>query len=489
MARYHLVLFAAASAASLAAPAPAQTGRLTAPTPAPIQAAEYAERRARFMAQVEDGFVLALGAPEPEKDYEHFYQNPPFDYLTGVHEPDAALVLVKQGGTVVSATMFTKRRDPAQEVWSGERLGAEGVHRLTGLPGRTRAELRPYLDSLANAGLKAAVVGDYAEARDILGPHDQFVAAFRRDHPQTSVQNANSLVNRLRGRKSPAELALLRRSIEITVEAQKRAMAEAVRAGGYEYEAQALIEYVFRSSGADRPSFATIVGSGPNSTTLHYNRDDRQMRSGEVVVMDVGASYQGYSADVTRTVPVDGVFTPAMRDVYQIVRDAQAAAERQATLGAAARLMSDSAIAVISAGLTRIGLIEDPLATYDCGTPGKMQSCPQYRLYYMHGLGHGIGLEVHDPDQFYTTGKIAPGSAFTIEPGIYVRANLVDILPDTPKNRELARKIGDAVKRYASVGVRIEDDYLADEKGVEWVSKAPREIPEIEALMRRRIAQ
>ena len=213
------------------------------------------------------------------------------------------------------------------------------------------------------------------------------------------------------------------------------------------------------------------------------------MKAGEVVVMDIGASYRGYAADVTRTVPVSGVYTPAMRDVYQIVRDAQAAAERQATLGALAKSMSDSAVVVIAAGLARIGLIESATATYDCGMGTQVQSCPQYKLYYMHGLGHGIGLDVHDPEQFYLTGKIEPGSAFTIEPGIYVRGNLIDILSDTPKNRLLKSRIADAVKKYANVGVRIEDDYLADENGVEWVSKAPREIPEIEALMRRRVAQ
>jgi Xaa-Pro aminopeptidase len=215
---------------------------------------------------------------------------------------------------------------------------------------------------------------------------------------------------------------------------------------------------------------------------LHYNIDNRVMRSGELVVMDVGASYHGYAGDVTRTVPVDGHYTEAQRAVYGIVRDAQAAAERQATLGAPARRMSDSATAVLAAGLARLGLIEADTATYECGSDRR---CAQWSLYYMHLLGHGIGLEVHDPEQFYFTGRIEAGSAFTIEPGLYVRQQLGAIVPDTPRNRAMLAKIGPAIARYANIGVRIEDDYIATSAGVRRISNAPREVDEIEAMMRR----
>ena len=196
-----------------------------------------------------------------------------------------------------------------------------------------------------------------------------------------------------------------------------------------EFEIQALVEYIFRRNGADRPAYASIVGSGPNSTTLHYNRDDRFMQAGDVIVMDVAATYRGYAADITRSFPVSGTWTPEQRAVYQIVRDAQSAAERQARPGNKAKQMSDSALAVIQAGLAKLGLIESTTATYECGSANSPKQCPQWSLYYMHGLGHGIGLDVHDPDQYYFTGIINPGSAFTIEPGIYVRDNLLDILP------------------------------------------------------------
>jgi Xaa-Pro aminopeptidase len=179
---------------------------------------------------------------------------------------------------------------------------------------------------------------------------------------------------------------------------------------------------------------------------------------------------------------VSGRYTSDQRAVYQIVRDAQAAAERQALLDAPARRMNDSATAVLAAGLTRLGLIESPDAMYECGSD---RLCAEYSLYYMHGLGHGIGLEVHDPEQFYFTGRIAVGSAFTIEPGLYVRAGLAETVPDSPKNRAMIEKIRPAIKRYANIGVRIEDDYIATPAGVRRISNAPREADEIEAVMRR----
>ena len=146
--------------------------------------------------------------------------------------------------------------------------------------------------------------------------------------------------------------------------------------------------------------------------------------------------------------------------------------------------MNDSANAVIASGLARLRLIESPDATYDCSTGASPRQCPQYRLYYMHGLGHGIGLEVHDPEQYYYTAKLGPGSAFTLEPGIYVRERVLEEMPDTPRNREIAARLRPLVTFYRNIGVRIEDDYVVTEKGVEWISRAPREIAELEALMK-----
>src|SRR5581483_1720253 len=388
---------------------------------AQITIGEYAARRAALADSLPpDGVLVVQGAPEPTEDYQWFQQDPSFLYLTGVNEPDAALVLTKRGPGI----LFVEAKDPAQEVWSGERMGPAGATRRTGLPARLRVDLDSVVDSL-------------------------------RIHENITVVGANHVLQELRGKKSPAELELLARAASITSDGERAALF-VISPGVNEYQVQALIEYTFRNEGADRPSFASTIGSGPNTTVLHYNADNRVMRRGELVVMDVGAYYHGYAGDVTRTVPVNGRYTTTQRAIYSIVRDAQAAAERQAQLDAPARLMSVSATAVLAAGLARLGLIESDTATYECGGD---RMCAQWSLYYMHLLGHGIGLEVHDPEQFYFTGKIAPGSAFTIEPGLYVRSNLADIVPDTPRNRAMLRKIRAAINQYANIGVRIEDDY------------------------------
>jgi Xaa-Pro aminopeptidase len=451
---------------------------------------EFERRRMQFATRVPDGVIVALGAHEPAQDYLSFYQSPSFYYLTGFKEPDAALVMVKKGPQVAWAMMFVQPKLPSREVWTGTRVGVRGVTDLTSIRGRAVTDLPAVLDSLARTGMPFHVVGELPAAQGADGgvavrsPDEQLIDALQRKYPALKITPVNDVVEQLRGTKSPAELALIRQAVDITVRAQKEAIA-ALKDGMNEFELQALIEYTFRRNGADRPSFGTIVGSGPNSTTLHYNANDRFIDINDLVVMDIGASYKGYAADLTRTVPASGRFSPTQRDVYTVVRNAQAAAERQAKLGAPSRLMNDSANAVIADGLARLKLIESPDATYDCSTGATPRQCPQYRLYYMHGLGHGIGLEVHDPEQYYYSAKLAPGSAFTIEPGIYVREHVLEEMPDTPRNREIATRLRPMVTFYRNIGVRIEDDYLVTEQGVEWVSRgAPREIAEIEALMK-----
>jgi Xaa-Pro aminopeptidase len=444
---------------------------------AQLSQSELRARRDSVLARTGDGIVLALGSPEPAEDYVSFFQNPWLAYLTGLREPEAALVMVRRGAER-SSIAFVQPRSPAEEVWTGARLGTEGVAQATGMLGRDYAELPKVLDSLLSLELPLHVIGDYsARPRSILSADDQRVRALIATHPDVTVKSANAIVSDLRRRKSPAELDLLRKSIAITVDAQRDAM-RLIEPGMNEFEVQALIEYTFRRYGSDRPGFATIVGSGPNATTLHYNADDRFMNAGELVVMDIGAAYGGYSADVTRTVPVSGTFTGEQRAIYQLVRDAQAAAEAVAKPGSPRQAQAVAASKVLAEGLATLGLIEAPQATYQCGS--AEQKCSQLSLYYMHGLGHDIGLDVHDPN----SGTVAIGSAFTIEPGVYVRANTLEIIPDIPANRPLREKIRPAVERYRNIGVRIEDDYIVTEQGLEWVSRAPREIAEIEAMMK-----
>ena len=453
-------------------------------------ALEFTGRRADLAAKLPDGVVVALGGHDPAQDYLSFEQNPSFYYLTGFKEPDAALLMYVKGGALQSATLFVNSRQPSREVWTGTRVGVEGVSDRTGLRGRPSSDLPRVLDSLAATGIPFNVIGEVSRPPDEEGalsfrtPDEQIFDRLKRRFASLRLTVVNDAVEQLRGTKSEAELTLIRNAVDITVRAQ-REVIPTIKPGMNEFELQALIEYTFRRNGADRPSFSTVVGSGPNSTTLHYNQDDRFIGSNDLIVMDIGASFKGYAADVTRTVPASGTFSPEQRIIYQIVRDAQRSAERHATLGSAARLMSDSASATLANGLTRVGLIESPNATYDCGTSTQPRQCAQLQLYYMHGIGHGIGLEVHDPDQYYYSGRIQAGSAFTIEPGLYVREHLLEEIPDTPRNKEFASRVRNAVAQYRNIGVRIEDNYIVTTKGVEWISQFPREINEIEELMRK----
>lgn len=468
--------FAAGTALLLAASA----GTLA----AQIAQSEFAARRAALASALPDGVILVLGAGEPNPDYIPFHQHPQFRYLTGFDEAGAALVIVKAGGSR-QELLFVRPRDPAAEVWNGARLGVDGVRTTLGMEGRNAAVLRTVLDSLLVQQKTLHVLGDINGRMTERSAHDQFVDALAQGNPGVTVDSrtATRAIALLRGKKSPAELERIRIASEISARGHLATM-RLVQPGIAEFELQAAAEGAWRSEGADGPSYGSIVGSGPNSTTLHYNRNDRTAQAGELIVMDMAAYFDGYAADITRTVPVSGRFTPEQRAIYQIVLDAHKAAERQIRVDGPARAMTDSSNAVLAAGLTAVGLIESPTATYECGSAEQPRNCPQISLFYMHGLGHGIGLLVHDPDQYSALGKFAVGSAFTIEPGIYVRGNLLDIIPDTPRNRDLKARIGGAVARYANVGVRIEDDYLVTPSGVIRPSAAaPREIADIEKLL------
>jgi Xaa-Pro aminopeptidase len=485
-----LALFAALACGpampTATAPAPIATDVPAPPgTPAAIDAAEHAARRAALAAGMGEGVLLVLGAPEPAADYLPFEQRASFRYLTGIAEPHAALIMEKRGGAVTER-LYVLPRDPARETWEGRRLGAAGAQARTGIPAATIDRLLPDLEArLAGHGTLYTVDGPPPApgASTILAPDQQLLLQLLDRHPRLAVRDLAPGIAALRASKSPAEIDLLRRAVHITVLAQREAM-RAVSPGLNEFEIQALIEYTFRRHGADGPGFSSIVGSGPNSTTLHYNENDRFMNAGEVLLMDVGASYRGYTADVTRTVPVDGTYGPRQREIYSIVLDAQKAAEAILRPGATWDQLNAAAEGVIARGLAELGLIDAPNATYRCESPRFGMVCPQYRLFFMHGLGHGIGLDVHDPEASYF-GPFVRGSIFTIEPGVYIRADALDHLPDTPANREMAARLRPALQRYVNIGVRLEDNYLVTDTGFERLTAgAPREMSEVEALMR-----
>jgi Xaa-Pro aminopeptidase len=477
----HFLRLAALAALALPTTLAAQT----------IGLAEHAARRDSLAARIDSGIVVAFGGRTPVGP-ERFTQLPAFRYLTGFLEPDAAFVMVVRPGAT-RATLFTSERDPRRALYDGFPPDSAEVARRTGIDARTIGALPAHLDSVAGTGLPFYTLRDFATAdaagTDSLTRGAHFMRQFAEGHPGVTVRDAHPILDSLRTRKSPAEVAMLRRAIDLTVGGLREVM-RALKPGMWEYDVEARFQSAFRRTGGDGAAFVSIIGSGPNSTQYHYNANNRRIGKDEVVVMDVGAGYGGYAADVTRTLPANGRFSAEQRAVYQIVRDAQAAAEKAARPGGTFEAWRDAARQVVARGVARLGLTEGEDATFDppwadqCGE--NPPACTQAFLYMAHGLGHGIGLEVHDrPHPWYGSGTFQPGDVFTIEPGIYVSRKLLEILPDTPKNRAMIAKVRPAVERYHDIGVRIEDDYLITEAGAEWLSRAPREISEVEAEMAR----
>ncbi len=484
MTRMLISPFSVAAIAAMSLAAPRANAQIT--------EREFAARREALAKKVDSGFVVAFGGRTPITDFGPFHQLPAFHYLTNFDEPDAAMVMVVRRGNGTT-TLFLTSADPRAAFYYGWRPDSASVVRAQQVHARSFASLGAVTDSLAAAGLPLYTLDDFEDAdfarADSLTRGRVFVRALAARHAGLVVKDASPIVDQLRAKKSAAEIALLRKAAEISSEGHRAAMTAPMPA--HEYELQAALEYTFMRLGGSRPAYGSIVGSGLNGTQLHYMKDRGVTKPGDVVVIDAATEYEGYAADITRTIPVSGTYTADQRAMYQIVRDAQAAAERNAAPGKSAAAAQDSSVAVRLRGLAKLGLIESEDATFDppwtanCDRTPAM--CKQGMLWMIHGISHGLGLAVHDPAQFSYGGRVyQPGDVFTIEPGVYVSARMLDALPDTPKNRAFIAKVKPVVARYEGTGVRIEDDYLITDTGLERLSTAPREIAEIEALMKKR---
>jgi len=405
----------------------------------PVDTASVAARRRALLARIGRGVVLvpATHERELERDYlqdNDFRQSNTFFYFTELETQDAWLLLAAGGGAA-ETVLFLPPRNPAQERWTGLRLGPDSTAvRVTGI-GRVLST--DSLDLVLSAAL-ARVRGP------VYVPLDQTT----RDEPRLrdlvfagrDVRNLRPIADSLRLVKDADELARMRKAIDISVLGHIAAM-QAARPGAREYEIEAALEAEFRRNGADRVGYPSIVGSGPNSTTLHYDVNRRQTRDGDLVVVDAGAEWGQYTADVTRTFPVNGKFTPRQKAIYDLVLATQQAAFDSTRPGATI------------AQLNRIA--RDYMRAHS-GTLCGAETCD---AYFIHGLSHWLGMDVHDPGDYNT--PLKPGIVFTIEPGIY-----------------LAQE---------GLGVRIEDDVLVTATGAEWLSaKAPKTTAEIERLMGRR---
>ncbi|MDH5834306.1 aminopeptidase P N-terminal domain-containing protein [Luteimonas kalidii] len=432
-----------------------------------IPAQGYARRRRQLMRMAGDDAILVLpSSPERVRSRDTHYpyrQDSDLWYLTGFAEPEAVLVLVP-GRRHGEALLFCRERDPEREGWDGPRAGPEGAVESFGmddaypiddlddiLPGLLEGRTRVYYHFGRDTEFDLKLIGwlNRVRAQVRLGAQ-----------PPHEFLELGHLLDELRLFKSRDELKLMRRAAKISVQAHEAAM-RAVRPGMFEYELQAELERVFRAGDA-QPAYESIVGAGANACVLHYRANRGQVRDGDLVLVDAGAEYRGYAADITRTFPANGRFSREQRALHDLVCAAQSAALAQARPGVAYEAGHDAAVATLAEGLLRLGLLKGRLE--------KVIADGQYKRYYRHKTGHWLGLDVHDVGDYRIDGEsrlLEPGMVFTIEPGLYVPAD------DTT-----------VPARWRGIGIRIEDDVAITAEGHEVLTDGlARGADEIEAFM------
>ena len=416
------------------------------PQPAP----EYQGRRAKLRSEV-DGPVVLFGYTSRNYAGEVavFFQDEDFYYLTGYNEPDAALVLIPDTAAAGKSSsgpteiLYLPPRDPRDAIWGGTHLGPNdpGVAEKTGFQTvKPFAELRADLAALAKTNAKFYALlpkGPENGYPQLHTWHEWLTDALP---PQSEVEDVQPILTQMRMVKSPGELELLQKAVDASVDAQFAAM-KMMKPGVMEYQVAAKMEEIHKWEGCSREAYAPIVGAGFFSTVLHYDALDNQIKDGDIVVIDVAGEYGGYDADITRTLPANGKFTARQREIYDIVLGAQ-----------------NAAIAAVKPGVFMYGgpgSLQLIAADY-INTHGKDKDGKPLGKYFMHGLGHGLGLNVHDPTDFRQ--PLKAGMTITIEPGIYIRDE--------------------------NLGVRIEDDVLVTAGGNRVMTeKLPRNADEVEKAM------
>jgi Xaa-Pro aminopeptidase len=467
--------------------------------------APFFERRQHFTAAIGDGIAIIPGAQEIGRNgdvHYEFRQNSDFFFLTGFDEPDAVAV-INPAHAKERFVLFVRPRDREMEIWNGRRAGVEGAIATYGADAaypidRLDEKLRGYLLDrhtlyyrLGNAAYDARVVRLLTELRSLRARG--FTSPVR-------IEDPGPLVHELRLRRSPSELALHRRACEISRDAHTEAMRVA-KPGMYEYQVQAVLEYVFRNNGSMRNGYPSIVASGPNACILHYTENNRKMEDGDLLLIDAGCEFGYHSADITRTFPVNGRFTPPQRVVYELVLKAQLAGIAAAKPGSRYEAVHAAARRVLTEGLVALGVlprsVDESLAMH------------HYREFYMHGTGHWLGMDVHDVGDYRIAREsrvLEPGMVLTVEPGLYFDPERESGTYDLREYSEeemwerryrlgmtAARKLEDEEKarakkvthpipaEYRGIGIRIEDDVVITAAGCEILTAGtPKTIEEVE---------
>jgi Xaa-Pro aminopeptidase len=429
--------------------------------------AVFAARRAALMEAIgPDAIAIVRSLPERLRNGDAFHpfrQASDVVYLTGFVEPETTLV-VRPGAETERVVMFVRPRDPDLETWDGRRAGLEGAKERYGADAAYPAhELETKLpELLANVDEWHVGLG-IDDALDALVART--LAKLRRTEkkgkrPPRAIVDPRVALHELRLKKRPEELAALREAAKISSDAHIAAM-QTGRPGVYEHELEAVINYTFRRRGGGGPGYATIVGAGVNATILHYIENRCKIADGDLVLVDAGCEYDHYTADITRTWPANGKFSPAQREVYELVLRTQMGAIAMAKPGATLEQIHEYCVRSLTEGMIALKLLQ--------GSVEELIADHSYRKFYMHGTSHWLGLDVHDAGAYTRGGKaraLEPGMVITIEPGLYIAADA----PDVPE-------------ALRGIGVRIEDDLAITSGAPEVLTAAcPKQIDELEAL-------
>jgi len=422
-------------------------------------------RRQRVLAQMGEGVMVIATAPEAHRNRDTHYpyrHDSYFHYLSGFTEPEAVVVLI--AGQEPRSILFCREKDAEREIWDGFRHGPEAAREVFGFDeARPIAELDEGMPALLEnqAVLHYAMGHNTAWDNRVMGWLNAVRAKARTGvKAPAQLMDARRLLDEMRLFKDADELARMRRAAVISAAAHRRAMA-ACRPGMHEFEVEAELLYEFRRGGAEAPAYTSIVAGGANACILHYVANDRPLRDGDLLLIDAGAEYASYAADITRTFPVNGRFSGAQRDAYEVVLAAQAAAIEQVRPGLAWNAYHDAAVRVLTQGMVDLKLLQ--------GEVDGLIEQEAYKRFYMHRTGHWLGLDVHDAGEYKLDGDwrpLQPGMTLTVEPGLYLRP--ADDVPDALHN----------------IGIRIEDDVLVTEAGCEILTlAAPKTVAEIEEVM------
>lgn len=415
------------------------------------------------------GVAVLPTAPERVRNRDTHYAyrfDSYFYYLTGFPEPEAVLVLIAgdDANHAPQSILFCRDRDEERETWDGFRYGPERAREVFGFDATHSIAALPdkLPELLANQPVLYYSVGyDAAFDTRVLDALNGVRANVRSGvYAPAAIQDVRALIDEMRLIKDETELTTMRRAAAISTDAHRRAMA-ATAPGRFEYEVEAQLLHAFRAGGAAGPAYSPIVAGGANACILHYVENNRRLTDGELVLIDAGCELDGYASDITRTFPVNGRFSPAQRDVYQLVLSAQAAAIEQIKPGAPWNAPHDAAVRVLVQGMLDLKLL--------AGSVDEALEKEAYKRYYMHRTGHWLGLDVHDAGEYKREGvwrNLEPGMVLTVEPGCYIRA-----AEDVPRP-------------LRDIGIRIEDDVLVTATGCEMLTAAaPKQMDEIEQVM------